>query len=81
MTKIDGVRFGKRDKKNQIKAILPKGTEIEINGVRVELNAATAVIAKSHEDVSKMLATQEVAEVAEEAPDVDVDINKIDSDS
>ena len=55
MSQVKGFRLGKRDRQNQIRAILPKGTEVQVNGVTVKLNAATAVVAKSHEDINEML--------------------------
>ena len=72
MSQVKGFRLGKRDRQNQIRAILPKGTEVQVNGVTVKLNAATAVVAKSHEDINEMLNPEKSEEALDNSEEQDI---------
>lgn len=59
MSKINGVRFGKRDKKGKIKVILPRNSEININGAKATLQTSASVFVDSHEEANKILGVEE----------------------
>ena len=55
MSKIDGVRFGKRDKKDRIRVLIPQNTKLNINGADCTIKSSTTVFVDSHEDANKIL--------------------------
>lgn len=55
MTKINGIRFGKRDKKNRIKVLIPGGSKLQINGAECTIKSSTTVFVETHEDANKIL--------------------------
>lgn len=59
MSKIDGVRFGRRDKQDRIRVIIAKNTQLNINGVDVTFKDSAVVFVDSHEDASKLLGVEE----------------------
>lgn len=63
MSKIEGVRFGRRDKQGKIRVIIAKNTELNINGVKTILKDSAVVFVDSHEDASKLLGSNEEKEV------------------
>lgn len=74
MTQINGVRFGKRDRKNRIKVIIPGGSRLTINGAEVTLKTSAIAFVDSHEDANKVLSipSPEV-EIPEETTEVEND--------
>lgn len=67
MSEIKGMRFGKRDKQGRLKVIIPKNSEIEINGAKATLRSTATVFVVSHEDANKILGVEE--EKSEEGVD------------
>lgn len=59
MAQINGMRFGRRDKKDRIKVIIPGGTKLAINGVEITLKTSAQAFVDSHEDANKVLGVAE----------------------
>ena len=59
MSEIKGVRFGRRDKQGKLKVIIPKNSEIEINGAKAILRSTATVFVENHEDANKILGVTE----------------------
>lgn len=55
MNEINGMRFGKRDRKNRIKVIIPGGTKLQINGAEITLKSSAVAFVDSHNDANKVL--------------------------
>lgn len=55
MTKVDGMRFGKRDRKNRIKVLIPQNTKLNINGAECTVKSSTTVFVETHDDANKIL--------------------------
>lgn len=55
MSEVKGMRFGKLDKQGRIRVIVPKNTELEINGAKAILKTSATIFVESHEDANKIL--------------------------
>lgn len=59
MSEVKGVRFGRRDKQDRIRVIIPKNTELNINGAKSVFKTSATVFVESHEDANKILGVVE----------------------